>query len=484
VRCQAKSDLLSPKKHSTSRRADDRIPEAENWHNHGALHTTGSARKHGGAQGLQAHRRHLLAIGLTVSLTLAAAPRPAGAQGASPTVPAPPLTLARLVDPSTHVEVNGRLVQVALHGLIRFDSLADLFTYIDEQAGRWTFANAQERQASGDALLNRAVESRIVSMQTELPLEILLTHTRDEVGAAVDKRYTEKKTVFNGRHWQASVKTYREAFLRVRDRWSTSLNCWSAASSMAGRVLSNWYLIDEGIRLYGATYDSTEHFWQAVKYRPDVTIGQLRSLLAGLGRADWPTWLNALERDHAFAKSNAYALAFLRVNLQPERFAFFDRELQTAGRSDEPARTAQQRIGRGSGEPVRFTALQEKVLWGDLADVFHLIVAFSAELEGSLPQDVVGVRNAMVTHGFGTIALDGYASGRFPFLSSTFQDLMLEIWKVKYLQIPRFGEVIRTTVGRKLDHFLEDGDSPDIPIPVYVGQLNRIRELALAQQKK
>ena len=90
----------------------------------------------------------------------------------------------------------------------------------------------------------------------------------------------------------------------------------------------------------------------------------------------------------------------------------------------------------------------------------------------------------MVAHGFGTISLDGYADGRFPFLSATYQDLMLEIWKVKYLQMPRFGEVIRTTVGRRLDHFLDDGDSPDIPIPVYVNQLNRIRELALAQQKK
>ncbi len=80
--------------------------------------------------------------------------------------------------------------------------------------------------------------------------------------------------------------------------------------------------------------------------------------------------------------------------------------------------------------------------------------------------------------------LDGYGGGRFPFLSSTFQDLMLEIWKVKYLQMPRFGEVIRSTVGRRLDHFLDDGDSPDIPIPVYVNQLNRIRDLALAQQQK
>ncbi|HEX2456165.1 MAG TPA: hypothetical protein VHI99_20865 [Vicinamibacterales bacterium] len=396
-----------------------------------------------------------------------------------------PLTLARLVDPTTRVEVNGRLVQLALHGLIRFDTLADLFTYIDEQSGRWTFATAQERQAFGDNLLQRGVESRVVSMQTELPLEIVLTHTRSEVGAAVDALHSaDPALVFRGRHWQASVQTYREAFLRVRDRWSTSLNCWSASSSIAGRVLSNWYLIDEGIALYGATYDSTEHFWQAVKYRPDVTIRQLRDLLAGLGRADSTMWLAALERDEAFAKANAYALTFLRFNLQPDRLASFDHDLQSAGQPAEPARHAQQRVGRGPGEGVRFTAMQEKVLWGDLADVFHLIVSFSSRLGGALAPDMAAVRDAMVAQGFGTITLDGYAGGRFPFLSSTFQDLMFEIWKVKYLQIPRFGEVIRSTVGRRLDHFLDDGDSPDIPIPIYVNQLNRIRDLALAQPKK
>jgi len=30
----------------------------------------------------------------------------------------------------------------------------------------------------------------------------------------------------------------------------------------------------------------------------------------------------------------------------------------------------------------------------------------------------------------------------------------------------------------RLEHFLNDGDSPDIPIPVYVGYLNQVRELA------
>jgi hypothetical protein len=396
-----------------------------------------------------------------------------------------PLTLARLVDPAIRVEVNSRLVQVALYGLLRFDTLADLFTYIDEQSGRWTFATAQERQAFGDDLLQRGVESRVVSMQTELPLEIVLTHTRSEVAAAVDALHTADASIlFRGRHWQASVETYREAFLRVRERWSTSLNCWSASSSIAGRVLSNWYPIDEGIALYGATYDSTEHFWQAVKYRPDVTIRELRDLLTGLGRADSTPWLAALERDETFARANAYALAFLHLNLQKDRLTSFDHELQSAAQPAEPARRAQQRVGRGAGDAVRFAAVQEKVLWGDLADVFHLIVEFSARLGTALPPDMAVVRDMLVAHGFGTITLDGYGGGRFPFLSSTFQDLMLEIWKVKYLQIPRFGEVIRTTVGRRLDHFLEDGDSPDIPIPIYVSQLNRIRDLALAQQKK
>jgi hypothetical protein len=409
----------------------------------------------------------------------------ATARGQKADRPAPLLTLARLVDPATKVDVNGRVIQLAIHGLIHFDTLTDLFRYIDDQAGRWTFKTAQERQAFGDDLLHRGVESRIVSMQTELPLEIVLTHTRRDVAAAVDRRYTDDATaVFKGRHWQLSRDTYRDAFLRVRDRWSTSLNCWSASPSMPGRVLSNWYLIDEGITLYGATYDSTEHFWQAVKYRPDLTIGQLRDLLAGAGRANWPAWLAALEQDQAFARANAYALVFLDVNLKPEKLSAFDRDLQSAGPVGESAREAQQRVGRGPGERVRFTALQEKVLWGDLADVFHLIVALSARLNGSLAADVAVVRDALLAQGFGTIALEGYAGGSFPFLSATFQNLMLEIWKVKYLQMPRFGEVIRSTAGRRLDHFLEDGDSPDIPIPVYVGQLNRIRDLALAQQKK
>ena len=68
------------------------------------------------------------------------------------------------------------------------------------------------------------------------------------------------------------------------------------------------------------------------------------------------------------------------------------------------------------------------------------------------------------------------------FISEEFRSLMLEIWRVKYLQMPRFGEVIRSIpMEIQLEHFLNDGDSPDIPIPIYVGYLNQIREVARAQ---
>ena len=71
------------------------------------------------------------------------------------------------------------------------------------------------------------------------------------------------------------------------------------------------------------------------------------------------------------------------------------------------------------------------------------------------------------------------------FISPEFRALMLEIWRTKFLEMARFGEVIRMVPRTvKLDHFLNDGDSPDIPIPVYVGYLNEIRELALATKPR
>ena len=405
-------------------------------------------------------------------------PTTAAPQGGDPARgPSPRLTLRRLVDPASRVELRGRVVRFALHNFIYFDTLDDLFAHVDWEAGRWQFDTDADRQAFADGLMRRGVESRVVSMETELPLEVLLMHTRVELARAVAETSTSHRPlVFKGRHWQLTTDAYRDAFLRVRDRWASSLNCWSAASSIAGRVLSNWYTIDEGIELFGATYDSTEHFWQAVKYHPSVTIGDLRALLAELMAIDTAPWVEALAADQRFYFANAYAVEFLKRNLARERLEWFHAELARVAEAGEKARSAQQ---RSSGPSPRFASADEKVLWGDLADVFHLIVAFDHAAGSREAPALAQFRASLVARRFDAVYLDRDRSGRIGFLSPEFQALMLEIWKVKYLQIPRLNEVIRSTAGKRLDHFLNDGDSPDIPIPIYVSYLNRIRDMAV-----
>jgi hypothetical protein len=368
------------------------------------------------------------------------------------------LTLRELVTPSTVVMKDGKPVPFALHGFVEFNSLSEAFRYIDLQKDRWPTASLSddERHQLAQELLHRAVESRIVSMTDEQPLEVLLTHTEDEL-----------------KHALAQVKEplppgYADAFLAARNKWKNALNCWSASPVMAARVLSNWYPIEEGIHLYGATYDSSEHFWQAVKYHPDVTIGPLYDLLQIFQKRDWSQWLANLENDpHVYLK-NTYAIEFLHHNLASERLQWFHDELSRQGlHNDDHARQVQQR----GDKPFHFTAYEEKVLWGDLADLFHLVYEFST------PRDAV--RDQLAQLHFDGIYLDDHRLG---FISKEFRSQMLEIWKVKYLEMPRFREVI-TSIPReiRLEHFLNDGDSPDIPIPIYVGYLNQIRELALKQ---
>ncbi|CAN5544245.1 hypothetical protein BH23ACI1_BH23ACI1_26810 [soil metagenome] len=410
--------------------------------------------------------------------------RPPGVATTQDAAAAPRLTLRRLVDPGSRIEVQGRPITFALHGLIRFDTLADLFRYIDAEAGRWTFDSPAERAAFAGRLMRRGVESRIVSMETELPLEVILTHTRGELERAVASLVTaDAGMVFTGRHWQLTSDDYRDALLGIRNRWAAGLNCWSASPSIAGRVLSNWYIVDEGIELYGAAYDSTEHFWQAVKYHPDVTTGDLRTLLAAVSAIDWRPWVASLRTVQEFYFANAYAVEFLDQNLTLERLAWFDAELSRVTQPGERARSAQQRMDRPQDGAPRFTSLDEKVLWGDLADVFHLIVTFAGVAGAPADHTIAAVREALVARHFDAIYLAGYSGGRVGFLSREFQALMLEIWKVKFLETPRFAEVMRSTAGLRLDHFLNDGDSPDIPIPVYVGYLSRIREMAMERTR-
>ena len=376
------------------------------------------------------------------------------------------LTLDDLATPSAVFVKDGRPVSFALLGLIEFQTQDELFAYIDREAGRWSFPSGAARQAFGDGLLRRGLESRLVSMTYEKPLELLLTHTREELEDAVSRRTAGTTPVFAGKRWRLDASVYRQAFLDIQQRWKTSLNCWSAAPSIPARVLSNWYPIEEGIELYGALYDSTEHFWQAVKFHPDVRNADVVALLDEMASRDWKPWVDRLAGDQERYFAHAYAIEFVRANLTPEKLRWFRDEL---GRlpGEEGAREAQQR----RGQKLRFTALQEKILWGDVADTLHLVSFFDP---AALP--------ALARLRFDAVYL---GDRRLGFISPEFRALMLEIWRTKFLKMPRFGEVIRSIPRDvKLDHFLNDGDSPDIPIPVYVSYLNEIRELALAAQPR
>jgi hypothetical protein len=365
------------------------------------------------------------------------------------------LSLDAIVTPSTVVLKSEKPVTFAIHGFIEFNSLAEAFPYIESQRQRWPgLLDAATRQKLAVDLLHGAIESRVVSMIDERPLELLLTHTSEELKQAIAR---VKEPVPAG---------YSETFLAVQAKWKHSLNCWSASPSIAGRVLSNWYPIAEGIELYGATYDSTEHFWQAVKYHPDVTLAQVNDLLATLLQRDWSPWLARLDGDPKIYLPNAYAVEFLRHNLTADRLRWFRDELNGHGLLPaDRARSVQQR----HGVAFRFSAYQEKVLWGDLADVLHLVYTFSVVDD---PLKIVLAENHF----------DGVYLGdrKMGFISPEFRSQMLAIWKVKYLQMPRFREVISSIPKQiRLSHFLNDGDSPDIPIPIYVVYLNQIRRMAL-----
>ena len=365
------------------------------------------------------------------------------------------VSLQALVTPSTVILKEGHSVTFALHAFIEFKSLSELFPYIDSQTQRWKGNRAVDRaqlRLLAAELLRRGIESRVVSMVDERPLQALLTHTADEVRQAVAQL---KEPVPSG---------YAEGFLAVQEKWKHSLNCWSASPSIAGRVMSNWYPIEEGIQLYGAVYDSTEHFWQAVKYHPDTTLADLTDILSILEQNDWAPWLARLDADPKIYLPNSYAVEFLRHNLVPARLRWFRSELAAHDlHPSDSARRVQQR-----SQPFRFTARQEKDLWGDLADVFHLIYAFSS------PGDPI--QDALAKRHFDAVYLERRKMG---FISEEFRSLMLEIWRVKYLEMPRLREVISgIPMEIRLEHFLNDGDSPDIPIPVYVGYLNEIRRLA------
>ena len=104
-----------------------------------------------------------------------------------------PISLQALVTPSTIISTkDGQPLKFAVHGFIEFNSLSELFPYIDSQTERWNVPGGihideeQRRQLASD-LLRRGIESRVVSMLDERPLETLTTHTSDELRQALSQ---------------------------------------------------------------------------------------------------------------------------------------------------------------------------------------------------------------------------------------------------------------------------------------------------------
>src|SRR5450631_4024594 len=96
------------------------------------------------------------------------------------------ISLQAIVTPSSVVMKEGHPVTFALHGFVEFKSLAELFPYIESQTQRWkTSVDDAGRQRLARELLRRGIESRVVSMIDERPLEALVTHTSEELRQAL-----------------------------------------------------------------------------------------------------------------------------------------------------------------------------------------------------------------------------------------------------------------------------------------------------------
>ena len=98
------------------------------------------------------------------------------------------VSLQQLVTPSTVIVKNGQPVKVCAHAFIEFKSLAEMFPYIDSQTRRWNVPGGlddKQREQLAAELLREGVESRVISMEDERPLETLITHTREELQRAL-----------------------------------------------------------------------------------------------------------------------------------------------------------------------------------------------------------------------------------------------------------------------------------------------------------
>ena len=157
----------------------------------------------------------------------------------------------------------------------------------------------------------------MVSMETELPLEVLLTHTQEELARATAAlRTADAPLVFKGRHWQLTAAAYRDAFLRVRERWSN-------ASQLLERLV-----VDAGPRAVELVPHRRGHRALRGDLRLDRTLlagGQVStptspspicgSLIGQLACGGLASVARRLAADQGFYFANAYAVEFLKGNL-------------------------------------------------------------------------------------------------------------------------------------------------------------------------
>jgi hypothetical protein len=88
------------------------------------------------------------------------------------------ISLQAVVTPSTVIVMKGEPVKFAIHGFIEFKSLGEVFPYIEAQTARWNGkVTEEEKRELARQLLREGIESRIVSMLDERPLQALVTHT-------------------------------------------------------------------------------------------------------------------------------------------------------------------------------------------------------------------------------------------------------------------------------------------------------------------
>ena len=88
---------------------------------------------------------------------------------------------------------------------------------------------------------------------------------------------------------------------------------------------------------------------------------------------NWSSFLHRLDDDPPPLPSQRVCRGVLRHNLTGERLNWFAKSyLLMTSRRTTSLRMSQQRFGA----PFRFSAYEEKVLWGDLADMFRLSFMF------------------------------------------------------------------------------------------------------------